>query len=63
MTPLPPPPDEVPSYERAKKEFEEEGLGVRMHDRVKVNTSHVKAHRRLILVEEMLKIIVPGLTD
>ena len=40
---------------------EELGKGVRMEDRLKINTIHFKAHRRLELVERMLSGIVPDL--
>ena len=52
-----------PVYERAKKEVEEEGLGVLLADRLKVNTKHFKAFRRLELTEKMLIVLVPDLRD
>lgn len=50
-----------PFYERAKKEVEEEGKGVLLSDRLKINTFHFKMHRRLELVEQMLIALVPDL--
>ncbi len=55
--------EEKESYERARQEVEEQGLGVRLDDRLKINTIHFKMHRRLELVERMLIAIVPGLKD
>lgn len=52
-----------PAYERAMREVEEEGLGVLLADRLKVNTRHFKAFRRLELTEKMLIVLVPDLRD
>lgn len=52
-----------PIYEKAKREVEEEGLGVLLADRLKVNTKHFKAFRRLELTEKMLIVLVPDLRD
>lgn len=52
-----------PFYERAKKEVEEDGLGVLLSDRLKINTLHFRAHRRLELVEKMLVAVAPDLDD
>jgi len=52
-----------PAYEKAKREVEEEGLGVLLADRLKVNTKHFKAFRRLELTENMLIVLVPDLRD
>ena len=52
-----------PVYERAKKDVEEDGLGVLLADRIKVNTKHFKAFRRLELTEKMLVVLVPDLRD
>jgi len=53
--------EEKASYERALSEVEEQDLGVRLGDRLKINTIHFKAHRRLELVEQMLVAILPEL--
>ncbi|MFV1959214.1 MAG: hypothetical protein ACC662_07355 [Planctomycetota bacterium] len=55
--------EEKPSYERARREVEEKGLGIRLDDRIKVNTLHFKAYRRLGLIEEMLIAVLPDLKD
>lgn len=55
--------EEKPVYERIKKDIEEKGLGIRLDDRIKINTLHFKAHRRLDLVERMLVAVVPDLRD
>ncbi|MHC5011001.1 MAG: hypothetical protein ACYTG6_08640, partial [Planctomycetota bacterium] len=55
--------EEGPAYERAKEDVEERGLGVSMSDRLKINTLHFKANRRLGLIAKMLIGIVPDLDD
>ena len=55
--------EEKDAYERAVRDVEEQSLGVRLDDRLKINTMHFKAHRRLELVERMLIAVVPELND
>jgi len=52
-----------PAYERAKKDVEENGQGVLLSDRLRINTFHFKMHRRLELIEQMLIALVPDLND
>ena len=52
-----------PIYDRAKEDVEENGLRVLLADRIKVNTKHFNAFRRLELTEKMLIVLVPDLRD
>ena len=52
-----------PFYEQAREEVEEQRLGVRMDHRIKVNTLHFRAFRRLELTEKLLTAVIPGLND
>jgi hypothetical protein len=52
-----------PFYEQAREEVEVQGLGVRMDHRIKVNTLHFRAFRRLELTEKMLIAVIPDPDD
>ncbi len=52
-----------PFYDQAKEDVEVRAVGVRLSDRLKINTLHFKAHRRLDLVEKMVRFDIHGLTD
>ena len=49
--------------EHARSVYEEDGFRMRVHDREKVNPSHVEAHRRLVLIEDLLVFTVHGLRN
>jgi len=52
-----------PYVEESTQEVEEQGLGIRMDYRLKINTLYFRAHRRLELVEKMLVVVIPDLND
>lgn len=52
-----------PFCDQARKEVEEQGLGLRLDHRLKINTLYFRAHRRLELVEKMLVAVLPDLRD